>query len=244
VTQLVQFTIGAAVSCRDGDCGEVSRVVIDPVARIVTHLVVEPKHRQGAGRLVPLDLVDATTATVRLTCDLAAFAELEEADETQFLPGPVTYGGYGLGQLLSWPYYGLGAGGLSRGRLGGDGPVYRLATYDKVPLGEVAVRRGERVHATDGEIGRVEGLIVDPADRQVTHVLLQEGHLWRHRQIAIPIGDVTRVDNARRQTLKGDTFGRVRPVGVLAVTDDGVQVKLTKQQILDLPGVDLDRPKE
>jgi hypothetical protein len=100
VTQLEQFAIGADVSWRDGECGEVSRVVIDPVARTVTHLVVEPKHRRGPGRLVPLDLVDATTATVRLSCDLAAFAELEAAEETQFLPGPVAYGGYGTGQLL------------------------------------------------------------------------------------------------------------------------------------------------
>jgi len=242
MTQLAQFTVGAEVSCRDGECGEVSRVVVDPVAGIVTHLVVEPKHRRGPGRLVPLDLVDATTVTVRLSCDLAAFADLEEAEETQFLPGPAAYGGYGMGKLLSWPYYGLGSGGMSRGRLGGGGPVYQAVTYDKVPLGEVAVRRGERVHATDGDIGRVEGLVVDPADRQVTHVLLQEGHLWGRRQVAIPIGDVTRIDNARRQELKGGSSGRVRPAGVLAVTDVGVQVKLTKQQIRDLPGVEVDQP--
>jgi hypothetical protein len=36
------FTIGARAKCRDGECGEVIRVVIDPVARAVTHLVIEP----------------------------------------------------------------------------------------------------------------------------------------------------------------------------------------------------------
>ncbi len=167
---------------------------------------------------------------MRLSCDLAGFAQLEEAEETQFLPGPIGVGGYGLGKLLSWPYYGLGSRRTSGGRLGGGGPVHHLVTYDKVPLGEVAIRRGERVHAIDGEIGRVEGLVVDPADHEVTHVLLQEGHLWGRRQVAIPIGEVTRVDNARRQMLKGGSFGRVRPVGALAVADLGVQlqVKLTK----------------
>ena len=53
------FTIGSAAACSDGPCGAVSRVVVDPVAREVTHLVVEPEHRSGLGRLVPLDLVDA-----------------------------------------------------------------------------------------------------------------------------------------------------------------------------------------
>jgi len=31
-----QFTIGAEVSCTDGVCGKLSRVVVDPVAREVT----------------------------------------------------------------------------------------------------------------------------------------------------------------------------------------------------------------
>ena len=46
------------------------------------------------------------------------------------------------------------------------------------------------VHATDGEIGKVEGLVVEPAHGHVTHVLLQEGHLWGRKEVAIPIGAV------------------------------------------------------
>jgi hypothetical protein len=46
---------------------------------------------------------------------------------------------------------------------------------DIVPLGEADVDRGDPVHALDGEIGRVQGLLVDPDDHQVTHVLLEEG---------------------------------------------------------------------
>jgi hypothetical protein len=47
------------------------------------------------------------------------------------------------------------------------------------------------VHATDGEIGTVKGLVIERLSRLVTHVLLQEGHLWGRRDVAIPIGDVT-----------------------------------------------------
>ena len=39
-----EFTIGSEVCSSDGPCGELARVVIDPVARAVTYLVVEPKH--------------------------------------------------------------------------------------------------------------------------------------------------------------------------------------------------------
>jgi uncharacterized protein (DUF1786 family) len=53
------FTIGAEASCTDGACGKVTRVVVDPIARAITHLVVEPGPRHGIGRLVPVGLVDA-----------------------------------------------------------------------------------------------------------------------------------------------------------------------------------------
>jgi sporulation protein YlmC with PRC-barrel domain len=208
MAETTQFTIGAEASCTDGVCGEVIRVVVDPIARAVTHLVVEPKHRVGRGRLVPLDLVDATTGEVRLRCTMAAFEKLDFAEETQFLPGSGGYVGYGPEQMLSWPYYGLG---------GPMGNVSQPIINDKVPLGEVAVRRGEQVHATDGDIGRVQGLVIDPGDHHVTHVLLQEGHLWGRKEVAIPIGAVTGID-------------------------DGIRLSITKQEVQDLPPVDVDHP--
>jgi len=214
MAETTQFTIGAAASCSDGVCGEVSRVVVDPVARVVTHLVVEPKH--GVGRLVPLELVDATTGDVRLRCTTAEFDKLDTAEETQFLPGSTGFPGYDQGQALSWPYYGIGMGGMGMG-LGAMENVPQPVTYDTVPMGEVDVRRGEQVHATDGDIGRVQGLVIDPRDHHVTHVLLQEGHLWGRKEVAIPIGAVTRVD-------------------------DGIQLNITKEQVQDLPPVDIDHP--
>ena len=210
-----QFTIGAAASCSDGVCGQVRRVIVDPVARTVTHLVVESKHRRGIDRLVPLDLVDTTTDEIRLRCTRAEFDQLDPAEETQFLPGSGGYEGYGPGQAVAWPYYSLAAGGMGLGL--GVGYVSGPVTYDTVPPGEVAVRRGEHVHATDGDIGRVQGLVIDPRDHHVTHVLLQEGHLWGRKQVTIPISAVTGVD-------------------------DGIRLNLTKQAVENLPAVDIDHP--
>ena len=34
----VQYRIGTEVSCSDRSCGHVSRVVLDPVARAITHV--------------------------------------------------------------------------------------------------------------------------------------------------------------------------------------------------------------
>ena len=204
MAETTQFTIGADVSCSDGICGQVRCVVVDPVAQEVSHLVVEAKHRQGLGRLVPLDLVDVTDGEIKLSCDLAAFEQLELGEETQFMPGSVGYATYGPGQALSWPYYGLVPENVAQ-----------AVTHDTLPLGEVAVHRGERVHATDGEIGRVQGLVIDPRNHHVTHVLLQEGHILGRKEVAIPISAVTGLE-------------------------EGIRLSITTQEVEDLPPVVLD----
>jgi sporulation protein YlmC with PRC-barrel domain len=209
MAQTTPFTIGTEARCADGACGKVSRVVVDPVARAVTHLVIG---RQGVPRLVPLDLIDATTGQIRLGCTLAEFDKLDPAEKTQFLLGSRHDTGYPPDQVLTMPYYGL----ADRYNLPRQADMH--ITYDTLPLGEVAVRRGEQVHATDGTIGQVQGLVIDPGSRHVTHVLLQEGHLWGRKEVAIPISAVT------------------------AVGEDGVQLSLTKQQVQELPPVGIDHP--
>jgi sporulation protein YlmC with PRC-barrel domain len=210
MAEATPFTIGADASCTDGVCGQVSRVVVDPVAREVTHLVVRPAHGHdhGLGRLVPLSLIDASAGQIRLRCTRAEFERLDRGEEKHFLSSSHPYPGYHPDEVLEVAHYGL------RSYLGQPG---ESVTYDSVPRGEVAVRRGDVVIATDGDIGQVQGLVIDPANHHVTHVLLQEGHVWGRKEVAIPIGAVT-------------------------VLDDGIQVNITRQQIQDLPPVDIEHP--
>ncbi len=226
MSEIAHFTIGTEVFCSDASCGQLTRVVVDPIARTLTHLVVEPAHQRGTGRLVPLDLVDSESDSglIRLRCTIARFETLETAEETQFLPAAPGEWGYGQRQMLLWPYYGLGLGGsMGMGRPGGVdmgrggtamATAPRAVVHDRVPLGEVEVRRGEPVHAVDGTIGRVRGLVIDTSDHHVTHVLLDEGHLWGRKRVAIPIGAVASVANGVRLTLSKDEVRDLPPVEV------------------------------
>src|SRR5689334_24279318 len=83
-----QFTIGARASCTDGHCGVVRRLIIDPATETVTHLVIQPGHRQGAGRLVPVHLVETTDGVIRLRCTRAEFDRLDHAAERALVAGP------------------------------------------------------------------------------------------------------------------------------------------------------------
>ena len=188
-----EFRLGARARCSDGHCGEVSRTILDPGTRTITHLVIQHKHRSWSGRLVPVNLVDATGGEITLRCTLAEFDQLEPSEEIE-----VADDGGGYGQAESLQEYGMG--------LGQRTPAY---VSDHVPLGEAEVARHESVHALDGEIGKVEGFAVD-ADRKVTHVFLQEGHLWGRKEVVIPVSAVTAVD-------------------------DGIRLNLTRQQVADLP---------
>ena len=206
MAQMMPFRIGAYASCTDGAWGQVSRIIVNPVTREVTHLAIDPQHPHGPGRLVPVDLVDATTGQIRLRCTLAEFQALRPAEA------------------------GGGGADLDPTRLGNPpnlvrwvlGPVHdpadaeRGVTVHYVPSGEVDIRRELTVCATDGEIGQVQGLIVEPGGYRVTHVLLQEGHMRGRKEVAIPIGAVTKI-------------------GTLLI-----HLSLTKHQVKDLPPVDVD----
>ena len=216
MNEAAEFDIGSEVACTDGVCGHLSRVVVDPVARAITHLAVEPLDRHSRGRLVPVESVESTEGgIIRLKCTKPQFEVFEYAEDTQLLTGETEHPDYEREHVVALPYYALGSDSAGFA----DMPQHRISPrvelHDRVPLGEVAVRRGQHVHATDGQIGRVKGLVVDPADHHVTHFLLDEGHLWGKKTVAIPIGAVIHVE-------------------------DGIRLSLTKDQVRDLPPVPVD----
>ncbi len=226
MSETAQFIIGSEVVCTDGVCGELRRVVIDPVARAITHLVVEPRHRRDAGHLVPVDLVTSTAKEIKLRCTKAEFDALEDAEETQFLSGGDGRLGYSQDQMHSLPYYGLATRDMgmrvdTAGPFGGFGPNADAEgeTYDHVPVGEVEMRRGEQLYAVDEPVGRIEGLVINPSDHQVTHILLAEGHLWGKKRVAVPITAVKRVGAIIRLNLTKDEVEALPPVDIDHPTD-------------------------
>jgi hypothetical protein len=151
-------------------------------------------------RLVPVALAETEAGgTVRLNCSVDDFAKLDAAEEKHTV-SESSFGYFHMAGGVAFPAMGRG----------------EVVTDETVPFGEVDVHRGDRVRASDGEIGHVEGLIIDRSDRRVTHVLLQEGYvLGRRKRVAVPIDAVTRVAAS-------------------------LEVGLTKHQVHDLPSVDID----
>ena len=200
-----EFTMGARASCTDGFCGVVSRTILDPAAGTITHLVIEPRHRHESGRLVPIEMLDETAGEVTLRCTLAEFGGLDPAEEIDPVGGE-----YGGGQAATIPGFSMPGEGMPSPASTGLGLHQPMLVSHMVPMGETEVQRHEHVHAVDGWIGQVEGFVVNPANHTVTHVLLQEGHPWGRKEVAIP-------------------------VSAIASVTDGIRLTITKKQVEDLP---------
>lgn len=56
------------------------------------------------------------------------------------------------------------------------------------PLGSIRLRRGDHILASDGPLGRVQGLVVDRVEHHITHVLLGDNRA--RKRAAVLIGSV------------------------------------------------------
>ena len=99
-----------------------------------------------------------------------------------------------------------------------DDSICSVAVEDeRIPPGEMAVRRGAEVRATDGYVGRVDEFVIDPEDNHITHLVLREGHLWGKKELTLPLSAVDRLD------------------------EYVVELKLDKKTVKSLPAVPLKR---
>ena len=220
-TQL--FRLGADVRCADEACGKLSSLVVSPGDDVVTHLVIEPPGKEALGRLVPFGLVDpepsgSAVSQLRLRCSMAEFERLDPAETSYAYPGSEDYQVRPGTSPASWPDYAppgvMGAPGLPA-----DRGERQESTVDIVPEqlpGEDEVSRGQHAHAKDGDVGHIQGIVVDSGTGRVTFVLLRTRHLWNRKAVLVPRSAVT------------------------AVGADGFHLDITTQQVHDLPHADLD----
>jgi sporulation protein YlmC with PRC-barrel domain len=209
----MRMELGATVRCTDGVLGELGDIVIDPITKRVTHLVVQPRHQHGLARLVPVELAEGgEEGEIALRCTLEEVHRQPSVQEFAYLrlgESAVDDPDWdvGVSDVLAMPYY---ESGLSPGDYTGETGLI----YDRIPKGEVEIRRSSSVSSADGHhLGHVDGFIVD--DEQITHLVLERGHLWGKRDVAIPIRAVTKVEtDAVTVSLSKDEIGALAEVPV------------------------------
>jgi uncharacterized membrane protein len=177
--------VEAKVVYADGAEAESRGVIVEGGTRNVTHYVVEDEHlaRPPYERLVPVDQVEESTHDlIRLRCTQ------EEVGRMQ----PFTTTRYVLKGTHDYSLYEGGEGpGTSASTVGAPG---KAQEEELIPEGELAIRRGTRVEATDGYVGQVDELLAEEGTRVVSQVILAEGHLFGQREVALPLLAIDRAE--------------------------------------------------
>jgi len=202
----MEIPLNAQVECTDGICGRSEFVLINPVIDQLTHLVVKEDTSPGIEYIVPVDFVTETIAdTIRLRCSKAELEKMDPFTKTRVIGERVLDRNFGYqGGMDRMGYYYLPY-------ITAESTEYESVEYQQIPPGELAVRRGTRIEATDGYVGRVDEFVVNPENGHITHMVMREGHLWGEKDVIIPLSAM------------GDTH------------EDTVFLKLDKHQIESLP---------
>jgi hypothetical protein len=178
----IEISLNAQVECTDGACGHSKYVLINPVIDLVTHLVVKEDVSPQTEYIVPIDFVAATIANlIQLRCSKAEMEKMEPFISTTFIEEKVPdinyrHGGrYGLGSIYYMPY------------VTPEVTVYESVKWQQIPPGELAVRRGAHIEATDGYVGIIDEFVINRESGHITHLVMREGHLWGKKDVIIPI---------------------------------------------------------
>jgi sporulation protein YlmC with PRC-barrel domain len=189
----------AKVSCLDGPCGQSTRVILKPTTGEITHLVVRNESFPETEYLVSIGhIAESTPNQIRLNCSGKELSKMPIFNKMEFVPSDLT--GFTGNPYMMWPFY---------------VPVVSYITLENehIPADELAIRRGARVEAADGHVGRVDEFLIDPNNDHITHLVMREGHLWGQKDVTIPVSQIDHYE------------------------DNTVFLKLYKQDIEKLPGI-------
>src|SRR2546423_11531295 len=107
----MRLELGKQVRCSDEVVGELADLVIDPVKRRVTYLVVKLSHGFGENHLVPIELARAVDGRdVVLECASREVLALPHVEEFAYLrvdewPESDPDWDVGVTEVLALPYY-------------------------------------------------------------------------------------------------------------------------------------------
>ena len=209
---MIDIPVNAQVRCSDGLAGHCSHVIVNPITRQITHLVVKSYRPPVSEYMVHLDQVEHTSPRlIILKCSGDDLEKMERFVLEEYLNTKVPDYERWRDGYLAWPMVLPAAGYYQYVN------AFVAVEYENTPSGELSVHRGARVEATDGPLGQVDELLINSNNMHVTHLILRERHVLKHREVAIPVSQIDHAD------------------------EDTVYLKLDKKSVEELPTIPVQR---
>jgi uncharacterized membrane protein/sporulation protein YlmC with PRC-barrel domain len=183
---ITEIPLKAIVDCSDGECGEVATLVFNPLNRKLTNVIVRVDEMQY---LVPIEkVVGSTPERITLDCTIEELTKMELFTETRYIMtempmnyNPAYYGGMESSVYYMDPYVTMGQ------------QVEVPTEILHIPQGQKAIFRGMEVQATDGDVGQIGELVIDPKEGIITHFTLEQGHVLGTTAVTLPLAAVAKV---------------------------------------------------
>lgn len=194
----MEFRNGALVVTADGqDVGRVDRVVLNPQTRRITHIVVRQGFLFTEDKLFQVGQVaSANEERVTLTATADRLGDLEPFEETHYAPlsdeerALAGYSGSAYPPPLYYYPPALMSGFAYPAGVFDSTPVTEakdVGTERNTPEGTITLQDGARVlNVNEEEVGTVERVLSNDRTRQITHLVLAQGLIFRHRKL-IPV---------------------------------------------------------
>ncbi len=199
----MNIDIRAQVQCVDGAAGRCTRVIVIPAKLRVTGLVVQANQDPYSERLVPLDQVSrAEVDGISLDCTLRELSLMDEFVHEVHIQVDVP----DYHDLIAHTYLGSPIPAE---------PMTEVMAEERISPDEVALDSDTRVEATDGWVGQLHELNVEPRSGSITSLVMRTGHVWEQKSVTIPAAQIDRMES-KAVSLKLDRQSVEGPPGVPA----------------------------
>ncbi|MEO8882131.1 MAG: PRC-barrel domain-containing protein [Devosia sp.] len=194
---------GYAIAASDGKVGTVSDLLFDDASWLVRWLVVDTgSWLAGRKVLLPTSTLGHANAdrrdfSAKLTMqqvkgspDIDTERPVSRQMETNlyghygwspYWGNGLYMGGYGYGSVMGSPYLGQSMGASRREKEAAEAQRDRYDPH----LRSAAVVDGYHIHATDGEIGHVEDVLVEEADWSIHYLAVDTRNWWPGQKVLI-----------------------------------------------------------
>ncbi len=171
--------LNAIVNCTDGYCGRSTSVIVDPDTLQVTYYAVKEDEPPYTERLVPVEQVEEATPTqLKLRCTKDEVKNMEPFTVTEFRQIEIPrYVGADTAAPYNYPEI-----------------VTTTVEEKMIPKGQVSVQKGAKVEATDGQVGKVKGLVTGSKSAAITHFIMKSDARRGGKDVVVPLSALDHYD--------------------------------------------------
>jgi osmotically-inducible protein OsmY len=171
----LDFNIGSRVYCKDGSCGELLKVVVDPETETITDLVVQKGILLTTDRIVPVAAVEkATEKEIRLSITSDQLEKYPEYHEDEVsVPAPRWERAEQRKAEEAVQHASLYGQAFERAFV----PRVRHRVHKGISPERSVIERGMPVNNLEKTIGQVDHVLVDRDSLEITHLVVDPGFL-------------------------------------------------------------------